>query len=226
MLQAPLNAHVTRESLDKQIHSLTQGINPIYRFQILLNGGSSLHYPYTVKKESDSAHEGWRRDNLSSPAGSAVWHLPTPLEDPVPGAERIVLPVSIPLGPPSAPLGTAAILVSGRYIDRILSNADNLPHGLQSQYFIAKDGRIKLERINNGDGKAPTVNLEKGEYPDPWLIEWLAGKEYDAVIRKEPGGPFVYCFALVPAMEEWYVEKIRLREFLHSVDPDRKGGLQ
>ena len=94
------------------------------------------------------------------------------------------------------------------------------------QYFIAKDGNVKLERMNNGPGKRPTVNLEKGKYPDPWLTDWMNGNEYGAVIRKEPGGPFVYCFSDVPAMGEWYVEKIRLREFLADIDPDRKGGLQ
>jgi hypothetical protein len=136
------------------------------------------------------------------------------------------LPVSILLGLPTDPVGVASILVSGRYFDQILSDADNLPHGIVSQYFIAKDGSVKLERMNNGPGKPPTVNLEKGKYPDQWLTDWLNEKDYDSVIRKEPGGPFVYCFAYVPAMEEWYVEKIRLRDFLADVDPDRKGGLR
>ena len=227
MLQAPLNAHVTRESLDKQIHSLTQSVSPIYRIQILLADGSSLSYPYTVKTESGSPYEtDWYRATVSSPDREAVWHLPARLENAVPGAERVVLPVSIPLGQPDAPLGTAAILVSARYIDGFLSEADNLPHGLESQYFIAKDGQIKLERKNNGVGKPPTVNLEKGVYPDPWLLKWMAGGDYGAVIRKEPGGPFVYCFAFVPAMNGWYMEKIRLHDFLLAVDPDRKGGLQ
>ena len=85
---------------------------------------------------------------------------------------------------------------------------------------------IKLERVNNGTGKPPTVNLEKGEYPDPWLLEWMTGKEYGSVIRKEPGGPFVYCFADVPAMSEWYVEKTRLKDFLRSIDTKQKGDLQ
>ena len=227
MLQAPLNAGASRESTDKQIHSLTQNLSPIYRFEILLADGAALLYPYTVKSESASAHEAeWYRDTISSPTGSAVWHLPARLGNAVSGAERVVLPVSIPLGPPDAPLGAAAVLVSGRYIDRILNEADNLPLGIESQYFIAKDGGIKMERVNNGVGKPPTVNLEKGQYPDPWLMEWMTGREYGAAIRKEPGGPFVYCFAFVPAMEEWYVEKIRLREFLAGIDSDRKGGLQ
>ena len=80
--------------------------------------------------------------------------------------------------------------------------------------------------MNNGPGNPPTVNLEKGPYPDPWLTEWMNEKEYGAVIRKEPGGPFVYCFADVPAIEEWYVEKIRLRDFLADVDTEREGGRQ
>ena len=108
-----------------------------------------------------------------------------------------------------------------------MQEADNFRLGLISQYFISKDFNIKLERVNKGPDKPPAVSLEKGLYPDPWLPEWLEeGKEYGAIIRKEPGGPFVYCFAFVPAMEEWYVEKIRLREFLRSVDTDPKGGLQ
>ena len=227
MLLAPLNAHVTRESLDKQIHSLTQNISPIYRIMILLADGSALYYPYTVKTEPDTYHEtDWYRKTVSAPGESAVWHLPTRLENAAPGGERVVLPVSIPLGPHDATLGVAAILVSGRYFDQILKEADNFPHGLVSQYFIAEDGQIKLERVNNGEGKAPTINLEKGQYPDPWLMEWMAGREYGAVIRKEPGGPFVYCCASVPAMKEWYVEKIRLRDFLPAIESDRKGDLQ
>ena len=88
------------------------------------------------------------------------------------------------------------------------------------------DGNIKMERINNGPDNPPTVNLEKGPYPDPWLMEWLKEKEYNAVIRKEPGGPFVFCCAFVPAMEMWYLEKIRLREFLPAIESDREGDLQ
>ena len=227
MLLAPLNAHVARESLDKQIHSLTQNVSPVYRILILLEDGSSLYYPYTLKPESVSFHEtDWYRKAVSSPGESAVWHLPARLENAAPGAERVVLPVSIPLGPHDAMRGVAAILVSGRYFDQILKEADNFPHGLVSQYFISEDGHIKLERVNNGADKAPTVNLEKGEYPDPWLMEWMTGREYGAVIRKEPGGPFVYCCASVPAMKEWYVEKIRLRDFLPAIDSERKGGRQ
>ncbi len=227
MLQAPLNAHVTKESTDKQINRLTQSVSPIYRIQILLADGPSLHYPYTVKSESAlSGETSWYDRALASHSAEAFWNLPSKLENAASGTERVVLPVSIPLGQPDAPLGAAAILVSGRYIDQILNEADNLPRGLVSQYFIAKNGNVKLERMNNGPGKPPTVNLEKGKYPDPWLTDWMNGREYGAVIRKEPGGPFVYCFSDVPAMGEWYVEKIRLRDFLADIDPDRKGGLQ
>ena len=155
-----------------------------------------------------------------------AWNLPVRLENTVPEAERVILPVSIPLGKPDAPLGVAAILVSGRYFDQILTEAQNFSLGMASQYFIARDGYVKLERINNGPDEPPTVNLEKGPYPDPWLMEWMNGKDYGAVIRKEPGGPFVYCFADVPAMKEWYVEKIRLKDFLRSIDTKQKGGLQ
>lgn len=227
MLLAPLNAHITKESTDKQIHRLTQNVSPIYRIQILLADGSSLYYPYTVKTEDAlSGKADWYYLALSSSNVQAIWNIPARLENAVAGAERVVLPVSILLGLPTDPVGVASILVSGRYFDQILSDADNLPHGIVSQYFIAKDGSVKLERMNNGPGKPPTVNLEKGKYPDQWLTDWLNEKDYDSVIRKEPGGPFVYCFAYVPAMEEWYVEKIRLRDFLTGTDPDRKGGLQ
>ena len=229
MLQAPLNAFVTKDSLDKLINSLTQNVNPIYRIQVLLKNGANLYYPYTLKSESPLAGGNvWYDQAVSSHRGQALWNIPAKLENENAGqgTERVVLPVSIPLGPPDDPVGAAAILVSGRYFDQILTDADNFPLGLTSQYFISKDFNIKLERVNNGPNKPPTVNLEKGLYPDPWLPEWLAGREFGAVIRKEPGGPFVYCFAFVPAMEEWYVEKILLREFLHSVDTDRKGGLQ
>ena len=227
MLQAPLNAHVTKENTDKQINRLTQSISPVYRIQIVLADGSSLHYPYTVMTESELSGETcWYDQAIASHRDKAFWNLPATIKDAIAGAERVVLPVSIPLGPPSNPLGAAAILVSGRYIDQILKEADNLPHGIASQYFIAKDGHIKMERMNNGPDKPPTVNLEKGQYPDPWLTDWMNGKEYGAIIRKEPGGPFVYCFADVPAMEEWYVEKIRLRDFLTDAGPDRKGGIR
>jgi len=227
MLQAPLNPGATRESLDKQIHSLTQNISPIYRIQILLTDGAFLLYPYTAKPESVPPHDAeWYGKALPSQNTSASWHIPERLENTVPGAERVVLPVSISIGSPDAPLGIAAILVSGRYFDRILNEADNLPTGIVSQYFIARDGMIKLERVNNGMGKTPTVNLEKGQYPDPWLMEWMNGKEYGSIIRKESGGPFVYCFADVPAMSEWYVEKILLKVFLQNINTKQKGGLQ
>ena len=227
MLQAPLNSYVSKESADKQIHRLTQSISPIYRIQILLVDGSSLLYPYTVKTESVPGHEsGWYSQTLPRRNDHAIWHIPFVKEDVAPESERVVLPVSIRLGPPVTPFGVAVFLVSGRYFDQILSDAENLPLGLASQYFIARDGDVKLERISNGPGKRPTVNLEKGVYPDPWLLEWMEGKDYGSVIRKEPGGPFVYCFADVPAMQEWYVEKIRLKDFLRSLDTKQKGGLQ
>ena len=227
MLQAPLNACVTRESIDKQIHGLIRSVNPVFRIQVLLKDGTALHYPYTLKAESSRSDDNaWYEQALSSGSGHPFWNRPAKVENASPGTERIVLPVSILLGPPDAPLGAAAILVSGRHFDQILTEADNFPLGLMSQYFISKDGQIKLERVNNGADKPPTVNLEKGIYPDPWLPEWLAGREYGAVIRKEPDGSFVYCCASVPAMEEWYVEKIRLKDFLRNIDPERKGGLQ
>jgi serine/threonine protein kinase len=227
MLQAPLNSYVTKESADKQIHRLTQSISPIYRIQILLVDGSSLLYPYTVKTESVPGHgSGWYSQTLPRRNDHPVWHVPYLLENATAESERVVLPVTIRLGPPVTPIGVAAFLVSGRYFDQILSEAQNLPLGLDAQYFISKDGDVKLERISNGPGKRPTVNLEKGVYPDPWLLEWMEGKDYGSVIRKEPGGSFVYCFADVPAMQEWYVEKIRLKDFLRSVDTKQKGGLQ
>ena len=232
MLLAPLNAYVSKESTDKQINSLTQNISPIYRIQILLTDGSSLYYPYTVNSESRTAAEdAWYGRAISASAargGKPFWNTPAPVENAIDGSERIVLPVSIPLGPESAPIGAAALLVSGRYFDGILRDAENLERGIEAQFFIAKDGDVKMERINNGPQKPPTVNLEKGPYSDPWLMEWLEGKEFGAVIRKEPGSssPFVYCCAYVPAMEEWYVEKIRLHDFLHDIDSVLKGGLQ
>ena len=227
MLQAPLNSYVTKESADKQVHRLTQNVSPIYRIQILLVDGSSLLYPYTVKTESVPAHESdWYRLTLPRFNNRTAWHLPYLLENAAPESERVVLPVSIRLGPPITPLGVAVFLVSGRYFDQILNEAQNLPLGMDSQYFIARDGDVKLERINNGPGKRPTVNLEKGVYPDPWLFEWMQGKDYGAVIRKESGGTFVYCFADVPAMQEWYVEKIRLKDFLRSISTKGKGDLQ
>ena len=85
---------------------------------------------------------------------------------------------------------------------------------------------VRLERINNGPKKPPTVNLETGPCPDPWLMEWLTGREFGSVIRKESGSSVVYCCAYVPAMEEWYVEKINLREFLRNAGTDQKGGLE
>ena len=227
MLQAPLNAFVAKEPLDKLVNRLTQSINPIFRIHILLKDGASLYYPYTVKTESPLVGGNvWYDQAVSSRSGQAHWNIPAKLEHSASGTERVVLPVSILLGQPDDPVGAAAILVSGRHFDQILTKADNFQRGLVSQFFISKDFNIKLERVNNGPDKAPTVNLEKGLYPDPWLPEWLDGKEYGSVIRKEPGGSFVYCCALVPAMEEWYVEKIRLQEFLRDVDSDQKGGLR
>lgn len=227
MLQAPLNAYVTKESTDRQIHRLTQSVSPIYRIQILLVDGSSLLYPFTVKTESVPGHGSeWYGMTLPQRFDRPVWHLPFRLENEAPESEHVVLPVSIRLGPPITPLGAAVFLVSGRYFDQILSEAQNLPLGMEAQYFLAKDGDVKMERINNGPDKRPTVNLETGAYPDPWLLEWMEGKDYGAVIRKEPGGSFVYCFADVPAMQEWYVEKIRLRDFMRSLDLKQKGGPQ
>ena len=229
MLLAPLNAYVSKDTPDRQIHRLTQNVSPIYRIQILLNDGSSLHYPYTVKTEADLGKETvWYDRAVTSHKPQAFWNTPVPVENAADGAEHIVLPVSIQLGPADAPLGAAAILVSGRYIDQIMNSAENLPCGIEAQYFILTDGQIKVERINNGPNKPPTVNLEKGPYPDPWLMEWMKGKDFGAIIRREAGAksPFIYCFAFVPAMQEWYVEKIRLYDFLHSIDPKKKGALK
>ena len=179
-------------------------------------------------------HVGEEGDNAPTPAREKPAREVAPGgavvgENAVEGAEHVILPVSIPLGPADAPIGAAAIMVSGRYIDRILSEAENLSHGVEAQYFISKDGCIKMERINNGPQKPPTVTLEKGPYPDPWLIEWLKkDKDFDAVIRKDPDSKntSVYCFAYVPAMEEWYVEKIRLQDFLNDIDSVLKGTMQ
>ena len=226
MLQAPLNAYVTKESSDRQIHRLTQSVSPIYRIEILLVDGSSLYYPFTMKAEAGLSHQAeWYSQTLPRRDDRTIWHFPVIMDDPAPEAERVILPVTIRLGPPVTPFGVAAILVSGRYFDQILNDAHNLPLGMDSQYFIARDGDVKLERIINGPGKRPTVNLEKGVYPDSWLLEWMKGKDYGAVIRKEPGGPFVYCFADVPAMQEWYVEKIRLKDFLRSINTKKKEDL-
>ena len=229
MLLAPLNSYVSKETPDRQIHRLTQNISPIYRIQILLDNGASLHYPYTVKTEADLGKENvWYDRAISSHKAAAFWNIPLHLENAAEGEEHVVLPVSIPLGPADAPVGAAAILVSGRYIDQILSNAENLPWGTEAQYFISPDGQIRMERINNGPDERPTVNLEKGPYPDPWLAEWLKGKEFGAVIRREAGRktPVIYCCAFVPAMDEWYVEKIRLYDFLRGIDPKKKGALK
>lgn len=226
MLLAPLNAYLSKETPDRQIHRLTQNVSPIYRIQILLNDGASLHYPYTVRTEALLNMEtAWFDRAVSSRKAAAYWNTPVPVEYAAEETERIVLPVSIPLGPADAPLGAAAILVSGRYFDQILRNAENLPRGIVAQYFILTDGQVKMERINNGPDERPTVNLEKGPYPDPWLMEWLKGKEFGAVIRKEPGSksPVIYCCAFVPAMNEWYVEKIRLDEFLRDIETQEKG---
>ena len=106
-----------------------------------------------------------------------------------------------------------------------MNNAENLPCGVEAQYFILTDGQIKVERINNGPDKPPTVNLEKGPYPDPWLMEWLKGKDFGSIIRRESGNrsPVIYCCAFVPAMDEWYVEKIRLNDFLRHLEQEKKG---
>ena len=229
MLLAPLNAYLSKETTDRQIHRLTQNISPIYRIQILLNDGPTLHYPYTVKTEAALDRETvWYDHAVASHKAAAYWNTPVPVEFASDESERIVLPVSIPLGSENAPLGAAAILVSGRYFDQILRSAENLPRGTAAQYFILTDGQIKLERINNGPNEPPTVNLEKGPYPDPWLMEWLKEKEFGAVIRKEPGGrsPVIYCCAFVPAMNEWYVEKIHLDEFLKDIELQEKGALK
>ena len=226
MLQAPLNAYVSKDTLDRQIHRLTQNISPIYRIQIMLADGASLHYPYTVNDESSiSGKSDWYFQALSMQNAKPFWNLPAKFEDSDAGSERVVLPVSILLGSPTAPVGAAAILVSGRYIDQIMSSAENLPCGTEAQYFILSDGQIKVERINNGPGKPPTVNLEKGPYPDPWLMEWLKGKDFGTVIRRESGSrsPVIYCCAFVPAMDEWYVEKIRLNDFLRHLEQEKKG---
>ena len=225
MLQAPLNASFSKESLDKQIHTLTQNTSPIHRIQILLDNGSSLYYPYTIQAESTLPGETEQSPYPRTP--NPVWNLPVRLESATPDtAGPVVMPVSLPLGTPDKPIGMAVLLVSGRYIDQILRNAENVPCGLEAQYFIALDGNIKMERINNGPDKPPTVNLEKGPYPDPWLMDWMKEKEFNAVIRKEPGGPFVYCCAFVPAMEMWYLEKIRLQDFLPSIKRQEKGDPQ
>ena len=229
MLLAPLNSYVSKETPDRQIHRLTQNVSPIYRIQILLDDGASLHYPYTVKTEAALGKEtAWYDHAVTSRKAVAFWNTPVTVENASEGLEHVILPVSIPLGPVDAPVGAAAILVSGRYIDQILSSAENLPHGTEAQYFISTDGQIKMERINNGPDKRPIVNLEKGPYPDPWLAEWLKGKEFGAVIRREAGrkSPVIYCCAFVPAMEEWYLEKIRLNDFLHSIELMKKGALK
>ena len=228
MLQAPLNAYVSKETPDRQIHRLTQSISPIYRIQIMLADGASLQYPYTLNDDSSiSGKNDWYFQSLSLHNAKAFWNLPAKIENTDPGEERVILPVSILLGSPTDPIGAAAILVSGRYIDQIMRSAENLPCGLEAQYFLLTDGQIKVERINNGPDKPPTVNLEKGPYPDPWLMEWLKGKDFGAVIRRESGeSPAIYCFAFVPAMDEWYVEKIRLNDFLQSIEPEKKGALK
>ena len=223
MLTAPLNAAIEKETPEKQVSDLKKNVGPIYRIQIRTADGASLHYPFTVKPEPAIADgTEWYRHAVASRNGKAFWNLPVRLED-----GRVVLPVSIPLGPEDKPVGAAAILVSGRCIDLILSSAENLPLGIETQYFIATDGRIKMERINNGPDKAPTVNLEKGLYPDSWLTERLKeldkqNREFDAAIRED----YVYCCALVPAMGGWYVEKIRLKDFLRGIDPEKKGALK
>ena len=235
MLLAPLNSYVSKEAPEKQIKRLLEGDNPIYRFRIMLADGSSLNYPYTAKPETShradsddrktapSPETDWYSQAVAAQSKKASWDLPVKLND-----GRVVLPVSIPLGTGDKPEGAAAVLVSGRYLDRILSNAENRPFGMEAQYFISNDGDIKMQRIfKNGPDKTPDVGLEQGSYPDPWLMEWMnelekQKREFGAVIRKD----HVFCCALVPAMGGWYVEIIRLRDFLRGIAPREKGELK
>ena len=234
MLLAPLNAYVSK-SVPEQIKRLLQDDSPIYRFQILLADGSSLHYPYTAKPEpahypdsvkpepQPSPETDWYRHTVAAQNKTASWDHPVKLND-----GRVVLPVSIPLGTGDKPEGAAAILVSGRYIDRILSNAGNRPFGIEAQYFISDEGVIKMQRIfRNGPDNPPDVELEKGQYPDPWLTDWLnehkkQNREFGGVIRKD----HVFCCAFVPAMGGWYVEIISLRDFQRAIAPEKKGDLK
>ena len=116
MLLAPVNAYITGESEDRQIHRLIETVSPISRIQILLADGSSFHYPYTLKSESGlSAENLWYSATLAAGGSQPRWRSPVMLESAA-GGETMLLPVSIPLGPEDAPIGGAAILLSGRYI--------------------------------------------------------------------------------------------------------------
>ena len=219
MLLAPVNAFISGESEDRQIHRLIETVSPIHRIQILLKDGSSLYYPYTMKSESGvSAEELWYRDTVEPGDGMPRWRAPIFLEAAT-GGESMILPVSIPLGPNDAPTGGAAILLSGRHINSLLNDAENLSRGAVAQYFIGVNGDVKLERLNDA---VHTLDIESGTYPDPWLLEWLTGREFGATIRKEPGGQMVYCCAFVPSMSFWYVEKINLKRCLASLESARK----
>ena len=222
MLLAPVNAFITGESEDRQIHRLIESVSPIHRIQIVLKDGASLHYPYTLKSESGlSAETLWYRDAIDSGRKTAHWGSPVFLDENATSstAETMLLPVSIPLGSADAPIGAAALLLSGRHINSLLDDAENLSRGAEAQYFIGRDGGVMMERLNDG---AHTLHTDRGPYPDPWLLPWLEEREFGAVIRKEPGGTKIYCCAYVPSMEFWYVEKIQLRRCLESLDKARK----
>ena len=222
MLLSPVNAHITGESEDRQIHRLSESVNPIHRIQIILKNGSSLHYPYTLKPETGlSAETLWYRDTMAKGGREPHWGMPVFLDAPATAAvgETMILPVSIPLGPEDAPIGAAAILLSGRHSNRLLDDAENLSRGAVAQYFIGHDGAVKMERLNDG---SHTMLVNRGTYPDPWLLPWLEEHEFGAVIRKEPGGTMIFCCAYVPSMGFWYVEKINLKRCLESLDKARK----
>ena len=222
MLLAPVNAHITGESEDRQIHRLSESINPIHRIVIILKDGTSLHYPYTLKPESGLSPDTlWYRDTVTSGRKTAHWAAPVFLDENASSstAETMLLPVSITLGPADAPIGGAALLLSGRHINSLLNDAENLSRGVVSQYFIGHDGEVKMERLNDG---SRTLLTNRGSYPDPWLQPWLEEREFGAVIRKEPGGTSVYCCAYMPSMGFWYVEKIDLKRCLESLDKARK----
>ena len=116
-------------------------------------------------------------------------------------------------------IGGAAFLLSGRHINTLLNDAENLSRGAMAQYFIRRDGGVMMERKNDGEH---TLHTDRGPYPDPWLLPWLQEREFGAIIRKEPGGTMVYCCAYVPSMEFWYLEKIDLKRCLESLDKARK----
>ena len=222
MLLAPVNAHITGESEDRQIHRLGESINPIHRIVIILKDGTSLHYPYTLKTESGLSPETlWYRDTMNSGRKTAHWATPVFLDENAAGstAETMLLPVSIPLGPADEPIGGAAFLLSGRHINTLLNDAENLSRGAMAQYFIRRDGGVMMERKNDGEH---TLHTDRGPYPDPWLLPWLEEREFGAIIRKESGGTSVYCCAYVPSMEFWYLEKIDLKRCLESLDKARK----